>query len=258
MASADDLQLALEVSDRAAELALSHFEAGVSATPKSDGSPVTEADRAVEQLLRGELEAARPADAFLGEEFGLVGDSGRVWILDPIDGTALFVRRDPNWRIHVALEVDGEVQLAVVTSPALGLRWWATRGGGAFESVWPADVDAAPRRLAVSATSAFSDAALTALDDASLARLPAGGRRVSPRSLPVIDLVRGEIEAFLAERYFKWDHAPWILIVEEAGGRFTDPTGGAAADRGGGLYSNAALHDALLAALDYPRPPSSP
>lgn len=69
--------------------------------------------------------------------------------------------------------------------------------------------------------------------------------------LPLVELVRGEVDAFLAERYYAWDHAPWILLVEEAGGRFTDPTGGRAADRGGGLYSNAALHAELVAALGY-------
>jgi histidinol-phosphatase len=71
--------------------------------------------------------------------------------------------------------------------------------------------------------------------------------------LPLVELVRGEVDAFLAERHHLWDHAPWILLVEEAGGRFTDRTGGRAGDQGGGLYSNAALHDGLLAALGYPQ-----
>jgi histidinol-phosphatase len=76
---------------------------------------------------------------------------------------------------------------------------------------------------------------------------------VSP--LPLVELVRGEIDAFLAEGYHKWDHAPWVLLVEEAGGRFTDRTGGRASDRGGGLYSNAMLHSQLLASLRYPARP---
>lgn len=96
---------------------------------------------------------------------------------------------------------------------------------------------------------------LEALDDESRARLPPSATQASTSPLPLVELVRGEIDAFLVERYYKWDHAPWVLLVEEAGGRFTDRTGGHASDRGGGLYSNAALHSRLLAALHYPVQP---
>ena len=244
----DDLRLAFDAVDRAAEVALRYFEAGVAVSLKEDGTPVTEADRAVEELLRGTLSAARPGDAFLGEEFGRLGESERLWILDPIDGTRFFSRRDPNWRIQIALEVRGVTELAVVASPALGLSWWATRGGGAFESSWPRDE---PRRLQVSATETTEHAVLIAMDNDSRARL--APTAVPPSSpLPLIELVHGDVDAFLVERYHRWDHAPWILIIEEAGGRFTDPDGGHAADRGGGLYSNANLHPQLLAALNYP------
>lgn len=254
MDSVDDLRLALAASDRAAELALAHVGSGVSVTPKADGTPVTEADRAVERLLRDTLSAARHDDAFLGEELGRLGDSDRVWILDPIDGTGFFSRGDPNWRIHVALQVRGITEVAVVTSPALRCRWWATRGGGAFESSWPR-AGATTRRLSVSTTSTLADAVLDALDDESRARLPASSVPAPASPLPLVELVRGEVDAFLAERYHTWDHAPWVLLVEEAGGRFTDRTGGRASDRGGGLYSNAALHGQLLASLHYPTRP---
>jgi histidinol-phosphatase len=248
--SGDDLRLAFDASDLAAELALGHFEAGVSATLKADGTPVTEADRAVERLLRKTLSAARPDDAFLGEELGQLGESERVWILDPIDGTGFFSRGDPNWRIHIALEVHGVTELAVVTSPALRRCWWATRGGGSFESSWPRE-ESKTRRLQVSTTSTLDDAVLAARDDESRARLPRNAARAPASPLPLVELVRGEIDAFLAERYHQWDHAPWILLVEEAGGRFTDRTGGRASDQGGGLYSNANLHSQLLASLHY-------
>lgn len=251
---ADDLQLAFDASDVAAQLALAHFEGGVSATLKADGTPVTEADRAVERLLRQTLSRARPHDAFLGEELGRLGESDRVWILDPIDGTGFFGRSDPNWRIHIALEDHGVTEVAVVTSPALRRCWWAIRGGGAFESPWPREEHHA-RRLQVSTTSTLADAVLDALDDDSRARLPPGAARAAASPLPLVELIRGEIDAFLAERYYTWDHAPWILLVEEAGGRFTDPTGGRASDRGGGLYSNAVLHSPLLAWLHYPAHP---
>jgi histidinol-phosphatase len=248
---ADDLQLALHATDRAADLALVHFEAGVSATVKADGSPVTEADRAVERLLCETLSEARRDDAFLGEELGRLGRSDRVWIIDPVDGTSFFTRRDPNWRIHLALQVAGSVEVAVVTAPALRRCWWATRGGGAFESSWPRE-ETATQRLAVSATSILRAARLDAVDDASRTRLPYSSAVVPASPLPLVELVRGEVDGFLAECCQIWDHAPWILLVEEAGGRFTDRSGGHAGDRGGGLYSNTSLHDELLAALRYP------
>jgi histidinol-phosphatase len=250
----DDVQLAFDTSDLAADLALAHFESGVSTTLKADGTPVTEADRAVEWLFRERLAAARPEDALLGEELGGLGESERVWIIDPVDGTSFFRRRDPNWRVQVALEVAGSIEIAVVTAPALRRCWWATRDGGAFESSWPRK-PAATVRLEVSTTSVLADARLAALDDVSRARLPPSAASPPATPLPLVELVRGEIDAFLVERYFIWDHAPWILLVEEAGGRFTDRTGGRAGDHGGGLYSNANLHDQLLTALHYPAHP---
>jgi fructose-1,6-bisphosphatase/inositol monophosphatase family enzyme len=173
MGSIDDLQLAFDTSDLVAELALAHFESGVTATLKPDGTPVTEADQAVERLLRETLSDARPEDAFLGEELGQLGESDRVWILDPIDGTSFFSRGDPNWRIHVALEVQGTTEVALVTSPALRRCWWATRGGGSFESSWPRE-ERNTRRLKVSTTSTLAHAVLDAWDDESRARLPRG------------------------------------------------------------------------------------
>jgi histidinol-phosphatase len=254
MDEAGDLQLAFDACEPAAELALARFQSGVAATLKPDGTPVTEADRAVERSLRDTLSQARPNDACLGEEFGQFGESDRVWIVDPIDGTGLFSRGDPNWRIQIALEAQTATEVALVVSPALRRCWWATRGGGSFESSWPRQ-DSATRRLQVSTTSTLSAAVFDALDDESRARLPPGGTRPPASALPLVELVRGEIDGFLAERYYKWDHAPWILLVEEAGGRFTDRTGGRAGDRGGGLYSNAFLHTELLTWLDYPTHP---
>lgn len=248
---ADDLQLAFDASDLAADVALGYFESGVSATLKADGSPVTEADRAVERLVRDTLSAARPDDALLGEELGRLGESDRVWIIDPIDGTSYFSRHDPNWRVQIALEVAGSIEIAVVTAPALRRCWWATRGGGSFESSWPREA-AEPKRLEVSTTSSLADARIEALDAASRARLAPGVAHPPATPLPLIEFVRGELDAFLVERYHIWDHAPWILLVEEAGGRFTNPTGTHTGDQGGGLYSNANLHPQLLTTLHYP------
>jgi histidinol-phosphatase len=253
MATRHDLHLALRSSDAAAELALTHFHAGVSSTTKADGSLVTEADWAVEHRLREILGAEAPGDALLGEELGRLGGSDRVWILDPIDGTSFFSRRDPNWRVHVALEVAGETEVAVVTAPALGHQWWATRGGGTFESSWPRDQGA--QRLMVSRTDDLTGARLDALDEESRTRLPSEATIPPPSPLALVELVRGQIDGFLAECCYVWDHAPWILLIEEAGGRFTDRTGGRRGDQGGGLYSNANLHARLVQAIGYPAQP---
>ena len=253
MATDEDLELALRCSDAAAALALTYFDDGVEASMKADGTPVTEADRAVEHLLREMLGAAAPGDALMGEELGRLGDAERLWILDPVDGTSFFSRRDPNWRVHVALEVGGDTEVAVVTAPALGRQWWATRGGGALESSWPRN--GSTEVLQVSRTTSLDGALLDALDTESRDRLPHEAALAPPSPLPLVELVRGEIDGFLAERYHLWDHAPWILLVEEAGGRFTDRAGGRRGDRGGGLYSNGNLHAELLRRIGYPERP---
>ena len=98
--------------------------------------------------------------------------------------------------------------------------------------------------------------ALDALDDACRARLPREATLASPSSqgwcAGLFALVRGEVDCFLADRFQVWDHAPWILLVEEAGGRFTNRTGGHSGEHGGGLYSNGGLHRELLSAIGYP------
>jgi histidinol-phosphatase len=178
-----------------------------------------------------------------------------MWIIDPIDGTSFFSRQDPNWRVQLALDVEGQTEIAVVTAPALARRWWATRGGGSFTSRWPDGADL--RRLQVSRRSDVAHARLQAIAGPSAAHLPAGAGSTPMSPLPLVELVDGQIDAFLAERYYLWDHAPWILIVQEAGGRFTTRLGNSRGDEGGGLYSKAALHPVLLATLGYPQPASS-
>lgn len=235
---------------------MTYFEAGVTVTRKPDGSPVTEADQAVERALQERIWAELPDDSFLGEEFGAHGSSERRWIVDPIDGTSSFIRRDRYWRVHVALEIDGRVDAAVVTAPAIGRQWWAWRGRGAFESSWPRSGDEV--RLGVTDTDRLDEATLDALNRRDRKRLPKSA--TVARSTPegwcagLVRLLRGEVDCFLAECCQLWDHAPWILLVEEAGGRFTDRTGGGDGGQGGGLYSNAALHDQLLSAIGYPQP----
>ncbi|MFC7618860.1 inositol monophosphatase family protein [Microlunatus sp. GCM10028923] len=246
-----DLELAQELADRAAVVARHYFERGVTTETKDDASPVTEADRAVERLLRHALAELRPDDGILGEELGAQVTGTRTWILDPIDGTGAFARGNPNWRIQIALDIDGELSVAVVDAPALGVRWWASAGSGTYER----RTGEPTRRLRVSETAAL-DGALVAPHPAPVVnRLPAGTLRPAPTPLPLVELVRGEIDAFFVDCCHPWDHAPWILLIREAGGSFTDHRGGSSPDHHGGLYSNRRIHQALLAALQPPLTP---
>jgi len=249
-----DMQLALRVSDQAAQLALRYFQDGVSTTIKADGSPVSEADPAVEKFLVDELSAARPSDAIVGEELGTRGKSARRWILDPIDGTSCFCSKNPHWRVHVALEINGRIDIAVVTAPALARQWWANRGSGTETSPWPRRLP--PERLHVSTTESLDHAVLDARKPEERDRLPeVGTRRPEPPSAwcsGLIDLIHGRVDCFFVQGCQLWDHAPWVLLVEEAGGRFTDHHGGTSPDHHGGLYSNGHLHEQLLPLIDYP------
>ncbi|HEY6398981.1 MAG TPA: inositol monophosphatase family protein, partial [Solirubrobacteraceae bacterium] len=131
----EDLELALDLADLSDALTLDRFlAADLSVETKPDLTPVTEADRAVEQAIRERLAAVRPGDSVLGEEYGnrTVEDGARRWIIDPIDGTKNYVRGIPVWATLLALEDHGRLTIGVASAPALGRRWWASRGGGAF------------------------------------------------------------------------------------------------------------------------------
>jgi histidinol-phosphatase len=203
---------------------------------------VTEADRAVEAAIVARLERERPGDAVLGEEHGSRGEGRRRWIVDPIDGTRNYSRGVPVWATLVALEADGALELGVVSAPALGRRWWAARGVGAFADGAPVRVSRIPR---------VEDAVLCfALEQP----LPELARRCwHPRAygdfwahmLVAEGAVDGAIDAVGVNL---WDLAAVQVVVEEAGGRFSDAAGVARADGGTGISSNGLLHEELLAA----------
>lgn len=248
---ADDLELALELAELADGITLERFRAAdLKVDTKPDLTPVSEADRAVERALRERLAAARPGDGVAGEEYGADADAERRWIVDPIDGTSNYVRGNPIWATLIALEQDGEIIAGVASAPALGRRWWAARGAGAFSSDG--------RRLRVSAVSGLGDAQLlwSGVEDwAGVGRLDAlvGLASNCWRSRGLGDfwqymlVAEGAAEIALDPVVAVWDLAAPKVIVEEAGGRFTDLAGLPTAEGGDAIATNGALHDAVLA-----------
>jgi histidinol-phosphatase len=233
--------LARSLGELADGIALHFFLGDVRCESKADGSPVTEADLAVERALVDVLTVERPDDAILSEEGGGIDRRGsRRWLVDPIDGTSFFVAGDKAWGTHVALEVDGEITVGVITRPADGTSWWAAKGLGAWAS--------SGARLRVSATSSLRGARIGGyVNPASAWRASVAERSTwvdSPS--PFLELLEGRLDGVLSEGGFEWDHAPGVVLLKEAGGRFTDPSGGERIDLRGGLYTNGHLHTQLL------------
>ena len=241
-----DLELARRLADAADVISLPRFRSGLAIETKPDLTPVTEADRAVEVELRRILADERPGDAILGEEHGATGSGSRRWILDPIDGTRNYARGIPVWGTLIALEEDGVVQLGMVSAPALSHRWWAERGSGAF-----ADGD----QVHVSAVSRIEDSVLSfAFEDAvpMIARRAWHTRGLGdfwPYMLVAEGAVDGAVDAIGVN---VWDVAAMQVVVEEAGGRFSDRQGEPRIDSRSGVASNGLIHDELLAALAAP------
>ncbi|MGZ4795194.1 MAG: inositol monophosphatase family protein [Acidimicrobiia bacterium] len=221
---------------------------------KPDTTHVTEADHATERLIVDGLRAARPEDAILGEEFGDSGVAGsaRRWIVDPIDGTANYVRGVPIWATLIALEDHGELTVGVVSAPALHARWYAARGAGAFSGERP---------IHVSAVADLSDAQVCYSDIPSWSKYRTDAQPMIDllhsvwRSRGVGDFLQhmlvaeGAADVAVEPVVNLWDLAPILVIVEEAGGRFTSLEGERTADGGSALSTNGLLHDRVLAAL---------
>jgi histidinol-phosphatase len=239
-----DLVLALELADAADRISLPHFRsADLRVEAKPDLSPVTQADLAVEETIREQLARARPGDAILGEERGPSGDGARRWIVDPIDGTRNFSRGIPVWATLIALEEAGDVRVGVVSAPALGRRWHAERGGGAW-----ADDD----RVRVSAVRRIEDAVLSFALEQPVPELAtrAWHARAYGDFWGHMLVAEGSIDgAFDAVGVNPWDLAAVQVIVEEAGGTFTSFTGERRIDAGTALSSNGHLHAELLATV---------
>jgi histidinol-phosphatase len=254
----DDLDLALRLADLADGISLSRFrDRDLHVETKPDRSPVTEADLSVERAIRESIAGERPADGILGEEYGTQGDATRQWIIDPIDGTANYLRGVPVWGTLIALAVDGTPVVGVVSSPALGRRWWAVTGGGAWTTDSPG---AEPHPIQVSGVADLEHASLSFQSIAQwdqagyLDRLIALSRsiwrdRAYGDMWSYMLLAEGLVDAVGEFGVKTYDLAALIPIVEEAGGTFTSVDGTPGPGNGSALASNGLLHTALLEAL---------
>ena len=278
-ALSDDLQLALALADAADAISRARFTAlDLVVTTKPDRTPVTDADRAVERAIRDRLAEQRPDDGILGEEFGTAGSTTRQWIIDPIDGTAGFLRGIPIWATLIALAIDGVPVLGVVSAPALGKRWWGATGSGA----WSTDTTAAA--AASSSSSSEADASPTRLRDAPTRLRVSGIDTLAEASISygslqqwdqaghldeLVTLSRqvwrtrayGDMWSYmlLAEGHLDvagefdlqpYDMAALAPIVQEAGGTFTSVDGKPGPWHGSALATNGLLHAATLAVLN--------
>ncbi len=252
-----DLQLALRMADIADAIALERFRAqDLKVETKADSSPVTDADRAVELSLKQILAEERPDDALIGEEFGTKAGGNRTWIIDPIDGTANFMRGVPVWGALIALAVDGKPVVGVVSAPALGRRWWAAQGSAAQTR----DVDGSVRDIRVSDVADLQHASLSynnlqLWDRAGyLNQLVELSRKIW-RTRAYGDffsymlLAEGTLD-IVAEHDLKiYDIAALVPIVEAAGGKLTGFSGPLTDETSSVLATNAKLHAQVTAEL---------
>lgn len=254
--STADLALATELADAADRITLSRFNAlDLDVATKPDRSPVTDADTAVEDMIRATLAQRTPDDAVAGEERGGVAGAGRCWLIDPIDGTKNFSRGVPVWATLIALLVDGEPVVGMASAPALGRRWWAERGGGAY-----ATDHAGQRPITVSGVTAIGDAYLSTTELstwdeyhswASYQRLSAScwQSRAMGDFWSHCLVAEGAIDLAAEPVASPWDLGALQVIVAEAGGRFTDLSGRRGHAGGSALSSNGLLHNAALELL---------
>ena len=246
------LAFALEFCDQADRIALRHFRRDHAVTTKPDRSLVTEADTEIEKSFRERLEATFPSHGVLGEELGRVaGDGDTRWIIDPIDSTSNFVRGIPVFATLLALERAGEVQLGIISAPAMRERWHAVRGAGAWSG---------KRRLSVSRVATLDEAQIFY---ASRTSFKAVGRE---RGFDAVIasawrdrgfgdfwgyalVAEGTGEAMIEPELYPWDLAAPLVLVEEAGGRLTDFDGRRTYDGGNAVASNGLVHDVILEKL---------
>jgi histidinol-phosphatase len=247
------LEVALELADIADSITQARFRApDLRVETKSDSTPVTDADRATEHALRDALQRLRPGQEIVGEEFGGEGEAEWRWILDPIDGTVNYANGVPVWATLIALMRADRAVCGVVSAPALGRRWWAATGQGAFTD--------SGRRIHVSRTPTLADAYVSCTDvrDFATRRGERGFRTVLQRARVVrafgdfwshMLVAEGVIDVAVEAWVNPWDVAATQVIMVEAGGRFSDFDGAMRIDSGTVITTNGLLHDELVALM---------
>jgi len=245
------LAAAVDAARAAGKIALGYYHGGFEITIKPDLTPVTQADREAEQAIVGILREAFPDVGVLGEEFGAQGPRERRFIIDPIDGTKNFVRRIPIWATLIALEDDGEVVAGVIHNPATGEMYTARRGGGAQLNGVPVHVSDVADLGAAYLIHAGLDILRRGPNWEGFLRLvDASGRQRGFGDYIGYGFVADGRSEIYAEADLKpWDLAPCKIVVEEAGGRFTDFDGRPTIYTGTALATNGRLHDAALSLL---------
>ncbi len=254
---AEDLALALEIADAADLITASRYQSlDLVITTKPDNTPVTDADQATEKAIREILNARRPDDGLLGEEFGEEKiEKSRYWVIDPIDGTKNFMRGVPTWATLIALVENGEVVVGVASAPALKRRWYASARGGAFVVF----DDGAPRKISVSRVKDLHDASLTYSDFV-------GWNERGPAFVSLIDscwrsrgmgdfwshmlVAEGAVDIAVEPTLAVWDMAALDIIVREAGGSFTSIDGLTGPHHGSGLSTNGLIHEQVVKFLN--------
>jgi histidinol-phosphatase len=217
---------------------------------------VSDADKGAEESIRSTLSRARPRDAVIGEEYGETGHGPRRWVLDPIDGTKNFVRGVPVWATLIAL-MDGDLVVAgLVSAPALGRRWWAGTGSGA----WTGKSLAAASRMSVSKVGDLADASLSysslsGWHDVGREKAFLGLTRDVWRTRAYGDfwnymlVADGAVDVAAEPQVALHDLAAPSIVVTEAGGRFTDLAGAEGPAGGSAVATNGHLHDEVLRRL---------
>jgi histidinol-phosphatase len=254
----DDLRLAHVMADSVDAQTMSRFKAlDLKVETKPDLTPVTDADKAAEEAIRGQLSRARPRDAVLGEEFGSSGHGSRRWIIDPIDGTKNFVRGVPVWATLIALVDEGKPVVGLVSAPALGKRWWAAVGTGAYTG------------RSLSAATRLRVSNVSRLEDASLSYSSLTGWQERGNLTEFLGLTEsvwrtraygdfwsyclvaeGAVDIACEPELNLYDMAALVPIVTEAGGRFSSLEGEDGPFGGNALATNGVLHDEVLHRLN--------
>ena len=255
--SQKDLDFCQKLADLADEISMARFGAlDLVIETKPDLTPVSDADKKVEEELRKLILEYSPTDSIIGEEFGVDGESNREWILDPIDGTKNFVRGGPFWGTLIGLRIDNKMQVGMVSAPALGRRWFGAIGHGSYLRTNTNNFKK-ERKLQVSKVSRIEDAYFgyssqerwaKRNQEENFEKLLKKVWRARGFGDFIIHMMvaEGSIDFSMEPKLALWDMAALEIIVKEAGGKFSNLSGVAGIDGPGAISSNGVLHNEIV------------